>query len=256
MDPQPKEQTLTPQLAARVEAHRAYLARLRQEQSDPLEALSAFIRKTFDRDALLATYEEYRNGGRYERDDRDFQSLEDPDEWDSDHAEVRPPSESARAVVSVGFSGDDFDRVATAARREGLTTAEFVRTSALARSTHSVEAQGNGPSSERALTGGCMRDFVPDDLVTAIAFYGGVTEPTAKAVLDFLIDHPGDLFDGAAIVKQLGLAQHRDVARATFALGEAAVALGRKRPWTEAQRGYAMPVERAELFKQARAQGA
>lgn len=58
------EQTLTPQLAARIEAHRAFLAKRRQEQPDPLEALDDFIRKTFDRDSLLATYEEYRAGSR------------------------------------------------------------------------------------------------------------------------------------------------------------------------------------------------
>ncbi len=99
-----------------------------------------------------------------------------------------------------------------------------------------------------------MHDFGPDDLATATAFYRDIPDPTAKAVLDFLIDHPGDPFDGAAIVKQLSLAEHRDVARATYALGEAATALGHKRPWTEAQRGYGMPVERAELFRQARDQ--
>ena len=95
--------------------------------------------------------------------------------------------------------------------------------------------------------------FGTNDLDTATAFYRSIPDPTAKAVLDFLIDHPGEVFDGAAIVKQLGLTQHRDVARATFALGEAAAVLGRKRPWTESQRGYAMPVEQADLFRQARA---
>ncbi len=101
-----------------------------------------------------------------------------------------------------------------------------------------------------------MYDFDTDDLDRATAFYQSIPDQTAKAVLDFLIDHPDDTFDGAAIVKQLGLAQHRDVARATFALGEAAAALGRKRPWTEAQRGYAMPVAQAELFRRARTRAA
>ena len=98
-----------------------------------------------------------------------------------------------------------------------------------------------------------MNDFGPDDLDAATAFYRDIPDPTAKAVLDFLIDHPGDTFDGAAIVKHLGLAQHRDVARATYALGKAAAALGRKRPWTETQRGYAMNAEQAELLSRARA---
>ena len=97
-----------------------------------------------------------------------------------------------------------------------------------------------------------MTDFGSEDLDAATAFYRDIADPTAKAVLDFLIDHPDDTFDGAAIVKRLGLAQHRDVARATFALGEAAAALGRKRPWTEAQRGYAMPVEQTAVLRRAR----
>jgi len=69
-------------------------------------------------------------------DDEELRALEDPDEWDSDSAEVRPPSRSARAVVSVAFARDAFDRVADAAEREGMKTSEFIREAALARAAH------------------------------------------------------------------------------------------------------------------------
>ena len=97
-----------------------------------------------------------------------------------------------------------------------------------------------------------MRDFGSDDLEVAVAFYRGITDPTAKAVLDFFIDHPGQRFDGAAVAKRLRFERHRDVARSTFLLGEAAAALGRKRPWQEAQLGYLMPPEQAALLARAR----
>ena len=97
-----------------------------------------------------------------------------------------------------------------------------------------------------------MGGFDPGDLDVAVAFYRSVDDPTAKAVLDFLIDHPDERFDGAALVRHLGLAAHRDVARATFYLGTLSAARGRRRPWTEAQLGYLMPSPQAELLRRAR----
>ena len=99
-----------------------------------------------------------------------------------------------------------------------------------------------------------MGDFDPGDLDVAVAFYRSVDDPTAKAVLDFLIDHPDERFDGAALVRQLGLGAHGDVARATFYLGTLAAAHGRRRPWTEAQLGCLMPAAQAELLRRAREQ--
>ncbi len=78
-------------------------------------------------------------------DDSELQTLEDPDEWDSDHAEERQPSKTTRAVVSVAFIGDDFDRVSDAARREGMKTSEFIRMAALERSArHAVPSPLSG----------------------------------------------------------------------------------------------------------------
>jgi hypothetical protein len=48
---------LAPAVAELIEAHRANVPRLRAEFGDPEEALSAFVREHFDRDALMAAYE-------------------------------------------------------------------------------------------------------------------------------------------------------------------------------------------------------
>jgi hypothetical protein len=89
------------------------------------------------------------------------------------------------------------------------------------------------------------------DQVTT-AFYRDVTEPNARALLDFLIDHPGERLEGRAIMTALGFAEHRDVALAAYAVGEVAGRHGVKRPWLEAQLGYTMSPETAALLRQAR----
>lgn len=96
----------------------------------------------------------------------------------------------------------------------------------------------------------------PDDHAGALAFYRAVEDPAARAVLDFLIDHPGQRHDGAAIARSLGLPRNTDVARATYAMGEIAAALGHGRPWTEAQLGYAMEEEQAARLRAARSAAA
>lgn len=97
-----------------------------------------------------------------------------------------------------------------------------------------------------------MRDFDDIDRESAAQFYDAVTEPTAKAILDYLIDHPDERLDGAAIVRALGLPEHRAVARATYAMGQIAAAQDNHRPWGEAQQGYLMPAPVADLFRQVR----
>ncbi|MBA3414355.1 MAG: hypothetical protein H0U10_03905 [Chloroflexia bacterium] len=98
-----------------------------------------------------------------------------------------------------------------------------------------------------------MRQFETAETEAVTAFYRSIDDPAAKAVLDHLIDHPEQRLDGAAIARQLGLERHRDVARATFLIGQIAAARGHKRPWNEAQLGYAMPEAQAALFRRARA---
>lgn len=59
------------------------------------------------------------------------EDLQNADNWDLEHAEKRPPVKKARAVVSVAFSADDFDRVAEVAERIGMKTSEFIREATL-----------------------------------------------------------------------------------------------------------------------------
>ena len=84
------------------------------------------------------------------------------------------------------------------------------------------------------------------------AFYRDVTDPNARAMLDFLIDHAGERFEARQIMEALGFAQHRDVGLAAYAVGEDAGRYGAKRPWLEAQLGYTMSPEVAGMLRQAR----
>jgi hypothetical protein len=97
-----------------------------------------------------------------------------------------------------------------------------------------------------------MEPFGTADLDLATRFYRSIDDPTSRAVLDFLIDHPDERHEGYAIADTLGLPRHQDVARATYTYGEFARSLGKSRPWQEAQLGYLMPAEEATLLRQAR----
>jgi hypothetical protein len=97
-----------------------------------------------------------------------------------------------------------------------------------------------------------MGTFATDDLDTAVAFYESIDDENAKRLFDDLIDHPDEQRTAAELQQHLGFAEHRDVARATFRLGNLAAAHGRARPWAESQIGYRMPGQMAVLFKRAR----
>ena len=84
------------------------------------------------------------------------------------------------------------------------------------------------------------------------AFYRDVTDPNARTVLDFLIDHAGRRYTAREIMTALGFAQHRDVALAAYAAGEAAKRHELVRPWNEAQLGYMLSPETADLLRRAR----
>jgi hypothetical protein len=58
-------------------------------------------------------------------------ALENPDLWDWDKSETRPPVKNRRVVLSVAFKSDEFQRVASHATKIGKRTSEFVRDAAL-----------------------------------------------------------------------------------------------------------------------------
>ncbi len=57
-----------------------------------------------------------------------------------------------------------------------------------------------------------MEPFGTADLDVAKRFYDAIDNPTARAVLDFLIDHPDEPHEGYVIADSLGLPRHQDVA--------------------------------------------
>ena len=70
--PATKPAKISPELQRVLDWHREEAARLREELGDPMEAMSAFVRKHFDPESLE---ESLREGGSFWADD------EDHDEW-------------------------------------------------------------------------------------------------------------------------------------------------------------------------------
>jgi hypothetical protein len=63
--------------------------------------------------------------------DRGDAELENEDHWNFDTAEVRRGVVRSRAVVSVAFAREDFQRVSEYAELQGKRTSEFIREAAL-----------------------------------------------------------------------------------------------------------------------------
>lgn len=59
--------------------------------------------------------------------------LEHESNWDYEQPETHEPVKNARAVVSVSFPREDFERVASAAQQQRMKTSEFIREAALER---------------------------------------------------------------------------------------------------------------------------
>jgi hypothetical protein len=74
-----------------------------------------------------------------EKNIRPNDELEREDQWDFDAAEARTGAKS-RAVVSVAFSREDFERVSECAEARNMRTSEFIREAALEKATHSSSA--------------------------------------------------------------------------------------------------------------------
>ncbi len=65
----------------------------------------------------------------------DEEDLQNPDSWDFDAAELHQPAKRPRAVVSVAFQRDEYDRMVDLAQRYGMRTSEYIREAALGRIT-------------------------------------------------------------------------------------------------------------------------
>lgn len=62
-----------------------------------------------------------------EEEEREIQELGDPDNWDLDSEEIQVPSRPPRAVVSVAFSREDFERVAARADDQDKPLSSMIR---------------------------------------------------------------------------------------------------------------------------------
>jgi hypothetical protein len=87
---------------------------------------------------------------------------------------------------------------------------------------------------------------------TVVLAYAAIPGDTPRRLLDFLVDHPDERFDGAALRERLGLERHDEVARGFAAIAAVLERHGIARPWTEAQAGYLLPASLAAVLARAR----
>ncbi|MEX2226634.1 MAG: hypothetical protein WEB52_09315 [Dehalococcoidia bacterium] len=64
--------------------------------------------------------------------DKDLEELQDPESWEFDEEDAAVPPRKARAVVSVAFPREDFDRVEEFAEQHGLKVSALIRQAAVA----------------------------------------------------------------------------------------------------------------------------
>ena len=96
-----------------------------------------------------------------------------------------------------------------------------------------------------------LRDIEAADRDAIRGAYTAV-DSGARQVVDVLIDHPDERFDGAAIMARAGIEGHREVTQALVSFATALAEHGLARPWNEAQNGWLLSSENADLLGQAR----
>ena len=82
--------------------------------------------------------------------------------------------------------------------------------------------------------------------------YAAVRDGAPRRLLDFLIDHPDEQFNGAALMERLELPRHDEVARGFAAVAADLAGHGIARCWIEAQSGYLLPLAQATALAQSR----
>ena len=95
-------------------------------------------------------------------------------------------------------------------------------------------------------------DLTAIDETDVARAYAAVRDGTPRRLLDFLIDHPDERFEGAALMRHLELRRHDEVARGFAALAANLAEHGLTRPWNEAQAGYLLPAQPAAVLARAR----
>src|SRR5918995_1628720 len=97
-----------------------------------------------------------------------------------------------------------------------------------------------------------QQDLTAVDEADVLRAYAAVRDGTPRRLLNFLIDHADERFDGAALMRQLKLSRHEEVARGFTALAADLAEHGLARPWNEAQAGYLLPAQQAAVLAGAR----
>jgi F420-dependent oxidoreductase-like protein len=97
------------------------------------------------------------------------------------------------------------------------------------------------------------RPISESDMDRLRAISQSITDPNQCRLLDWLINHPDQQFNGEALQSAVGIAHHRDVTLALAAIGERFTEAGFARPWIEAQRGYLVSADNANHLRAARA---
>ena len=87
------------------------------------------------------------------------EDLQKPENWDFDKSEGKPGRSQGRAVVSVSFSREDFNRVSQHAEMLGLKTSELIRNATLEQITSgTILIEGTPLDSTKASWGALTED--------------------------------------------------------------------------------------------------
>lgn len=93
-----------------------------------------------------------------------------------------------------------------------------------------------------------LRDASDADAALLKDWLASIADQTARRALDYLIAHPDERFDGSALCAALGVERHVEITRAFAGMGSSLAERGLGRLWNEAQRGYLMPADCANLL--------
>lgn len=65
----------------------------------------------------------------------ELNELQSAEAWEDTDEAVQPATKAPRAVVSVAFSREDFERIVELAKQSGMKTSEFIRLAAMDKAT-------------------------------------------------------------------------------------------------------------------------
>jgi len=112
------------------------------------------------------------------------------------------------------------------------------------------EYRSPAPNPAGAAAGASLRRLASGDAALLRRLTSGLDQ-AGREFLALLAAHPDERFDGAALCERLGLPDHAKATGTVSAVGGAFADAGLARPWSEAQRGYALSPDMAGLVQAA-----